>query len=310
MTVININVQQKLNALYDLASSYGCEAVLGAELKNYVSFRTGGACDVLITPKSVDALKKVLCEIKKNEIPLTVLGNGSNVLVPDDGIRGAVIRIADGICDLCLVDETTIYCGAGTKLVTVCNFALQNSLSGIEFAYGIPGSVGGAAYMNAGAYGGEMKNIVTKVCHIDNNGIDGSLDAAEIGYGYRTSAYCKNGFIITGIFIKLQKGEKDAIKAKMDELLGKRKDKQPLEYPSAGSTFKRPDGYFAGALIEQCGLKGKKIGGAAVSEKHAGFVINEGNATSTDILMLIDYIKATVKAETGVTLEPEVKILR
>ena len=188
--------------------------------------------------------------------------------------------------------------------------ALENSLTGLEFAFGIPGSVGGAIFMNAGAYGGEMKDVVAKVYHVDKDGNEGCLIGDNLSFGYRTSAYEQNGYIITGMEISLNKGNHSEIKEKMAELLGKRKDKQPLEYPSAGSTFKRPEGYFAGALIEECGLKGKQIGGAKISEKHAGFVINYDNATTNDILELMDFVTKTVKEEKGVLLTPEVRILR
>ncbi|MBQ5884749.1 MAG: UDP-N-acetylmuramate dehydrogenase, partial [Clostridia bacterium] len=182
--------------------------------------------------------------------------------------------------------------------------------TGLEFAFGIPGSVGGAIFMNAGAYGGEMKDVITKAYHIDREGNEGCLIGDNLSFGYRTSAYKKNDCIITGVEISLKKGNPAEIKEKMAELLGKRKDKQPLEYPSAGSTFKRSDGYFAGALIEECGLKGKQIGGAKISEKHAGFVINYDNATTNDILELMDFVTKTVKEEKGVLLTPEVRILR
>jgi UDP-N-acetylmuramate dehydrogenase len=209
-----------------------------------------------------------------------------------------------------MLDENTIECESGVMMKALCNFALDNSLSGLEFAFGIPGNLGGAVYMNAGAYGGEMKDVVTKVYHVDKEGNEGLILGDNLAFGYRTSAYEHNGYIITGAEFSLKKGDKAEIKEKMSDLLGRRKDKQPLEYPSAGSTFKRPEGYFAGALIEECNLKGKQIGGARVSEKHAGFIINYDNATSSDILKLIDFVKETVEKEKGVTLTPEVRILR
>ncbi|MBE6749208.1 MAG: UDP-N-acetylmuramate dehydrogenase [Ruminococcaceae bacterium] len=302
--VINItNLKNK-------ALGLGCEVKENVSMKDYTTFKTGGNCQLLISPNSAGALSEIIKECNKTDTPYTVLGNGSNVLVSDDGLEGVVIHIADGLNKIKLSDETTIYCEAGVKLGTLCNFALENSLTGLEFAFGIPGSVGGAIFMNAGAYGGEMKDVVTKVYHIDKDGNEGCLIRDNLAFGYRTSAYESNGFIITGVEIELQKGENSEIKEKMNDLLGRRKDKQPLEYPSAGSTFKRPEGYFAGALIEECGLKGKQIGGARVSEKHAGFVINYDNATTSDILSLMDFIVDTVKREKGVTLTPEVRILR
>jgi UDP-N-acetylmuramate dehydrogenase len=208
-----------------------------------------------------------------------------------------------------LLDETTIYCEAGASLKALCMFALENSLSGLEFAYGIPGTLGGAVYMNAGAYGGEMKDVLYSVNHIDNDGNNGTLNKENLDLGYRHSAYTNNGFVITSAVIKLTKADKKDIKEAMDDKLQRRKDKQPLEYPSAGSTFKRPEGYFAGALIEDCGLKGYTVGGAQVSEKHAGFVINKGGATATDVMTLISDVQRIVKEKHGVTLETEVKIV-
>ena len=296
--------------LKNIATEFGCKFIENASMKEYTTFRTGGNCPLLISPNSITALREILKECNESDIPYTVLGNGSNVLVDDNGLKSIVIHIADDLNKITLLDETTIFCEAGVKLGTLCNFALDNSLTGLEFAFGIPGSVGGAIFMNAGAYGGEMKDVVAKVYHVDKDGNEGCLMGDNLSFGYRTSAYKKNDCIITGVEISLKKGNPAEIKEKMAELLGKRKDKQPLEYPSAGSTFKRPDGYFAGALIEECGLKGKQIGGAKISEKHAGFVINYDNATTNDILELMDFVTKTVKEEKGVLLTPEVRILR
>ena len=297
-------------SIKSVAEKYACKTIENASMKDFTTFNTGGICPLVVSPSGTEALSEILKVCKKSGVPYTVLGNGSNVLVSDDGIDGIVIHIADGLSKLTLTDENTIFCEAGLKLGTLCNFALENSLSGLEFAFGIPGSVGGAIFMNAGAYGGEMKDVVSRVYHIDRDGNEGSFTPDELLFGYRTSVYENNGFIVTGVEFTLKKGDKAKIKETMNELLGRRKDKQPLEFPSAGSTFKRPEGHFAGALIEQCSLKGKQIGGARVSEKHAGFVINTGNATTRDILDLIEFIKATVKEETGVTLSPEVRFLR
>ena len=304
MMVINITT------LKNKALELGCEVKENVSMKDYTTFKTGGNCELLISPNSIGALSEIVKECNKSNTPYTVLGNGSNVLVSDDGLNGIVIYIAEGLSEIRLLNDTTIYCEAGVKLGTLCNFALDNSLSGLEFAFGIPGSVGGAVFMNAGAYNGEMSNVVTKVYHIDNNGVEGYFTSNELKFGYRTSAYEKNGYIITGAEFSLEKGNHTEIKEKMTDLLGRRKDKQPLEYPSAGSTFKRPETGFAGAYIEQCGLKGKQIGGAMVSEKHAGFIINYDNATSSDILKLMDYVKETIEKEKGVTLTPEVRFLR
>ena len=304
MMVINItNLKNKALAL-------GCEVKENVSMKDYTTFKTGGNCQLLISPNSTGALSEIVKECNKSDIPYTVLGNGSNVLVSDEGLNGIVIYVADGLSKIKLLNDTTIYCEAGVKLGTLCNFALDKSLTGLEFAFGIPGSVGGAVFMNAGAYGGEMKDVVTKVYHIDKDGNEGFLIGDNLAFSYRKSAYEENGYIITGVEFSLVKGPQTEIKEKMTELLGKRKDKQPLEYPSAGSTFKRPEVGFAGAFIEECGLKGKQIGGAMVSEKHAGFIINYDNATTDDILKLMDYIKETVKKEKGVLLTPEVRFLR
>lgn len=299
-----------INLLVDLAVSKGCEVNRNGSLKELTSFKTGGAVNAVITPKSASALAEVLKVCKKLDVKVTLLGNGSNVLAPDSGLDGVVIRTVGGLTALCLTDEQTIFCGAGVSLSKLCIFAYENSLTGLEFAYGIPGSAGGAAYMNAGAYGGEMKDVVLFCSHIDNNFHEGKLFAADLEYGYRKSVYMKNEFTITGICVELEKGNKPEIKAKMDDLMGRRRTKQPLEYPSAGSIFTRPKGHFAGELIERCGLKGYSIGGAQVSEKHAGFIINTGGASTSDVLELIEHIQRTVFEKTGVNLQEEVKILR
>jgi UDP-N-acetylmuramate dehydrogenase len=238
-----------------------------------------------------------------------IVGNGSNLLVSDEGIDGVVIRLDGELRQIALLDETTVYCGAGISLATLCKFALKNGLSGLEFAWGIPGTVGGAVFMNAGAYGGEMKDVVHSVTHISKSGEIGRTDRDNLGFGYRTSVYRQNDCIITGVTLKLQKAQELEIQAKMDDFLLRRTTKQPLEFPSAGSVFKRPEGAFAGALIEQCGLKGRQIGGAQVSEKHAGFIINRSQATAADVKNLIKEIQTKVKADTGYDLECELIIL-
>jgi UDP-N-acetylmuramate dehydrogenase len=209
-----------------------------------------------------------------------------------------------------LIDENVIFAQAGASLTKVCRFALENELSGLEFAYGIPGSCGGAAFMNAGAYGGEMRDVLYKCEHIDSNGNLGALQGDELELSYRHSAYYNNNCIVTGLYFKLDNGDKDEIKSKMTDLIGRRKEKQPIEYPSAGSTFKRPEGYFAGALIQECGLKGATVGGAQVSEKHAGFVINIGGATCNDVLELCKKVSDTVYKEKGVKLEMEIRVTK
>lgn len=277
-------------------------------MKNHTSFRTGGNAEVFSIPKNESEIKAILNLCNKENVPCFVLGNGSNILVPDEGIRNrVVIYLGDNLSYINEKEDGTIVAGAGTKLIQLCRYALSKELSGLEFAYGIPGSVGGAAYMNAGAYGGEMKDVLVKINHINEDGTDGFTEGDEMDLSYRHSAYSSEKKIITSVELKLQNGDKEEIESKMKDFLGRRKDKQPLEYPSAGSVFKRPEGYFAGALIEQSGLKGKRIGGAMVSEKHAGFIINYDNATTSDVLELIDFCRETVKDKFGVTLEAEIK---
>lgn len=292
-----------------LAKELGSDVEHNAPMCKYTSFKTGGNAAVLINVNSILSLQKIIKVCKEGSVPFFVLGNGSNVLVRDGGIDGVVIRMGAEVSKITLSDENTIIAEAGASLKSICMFALEHSLTGLEFAYGIPGTLGGAVYMNAGAYGGEMKDVLSSVSHIDLNGDIGELSKENLDLSYRHSAYAQNGFVITEAKISLKKGNSADIKAKMKELLSKRKKKQPIEFPSAGSTFKRPEGYFAGALIEDCNLKGKSIGGAQVSEKHAGFIINKNKATATDILDLIKFVQDAVFEKHGVHLETEVKII-
>lgn len=294
--------------IIDLCKETECEYSTESLLKEHTSFKIGGKADLTVFPNSTEKIAKLVCAAKENNIPLLVIGKGSNLLVSDNGFRGLVICTGK-FEKIELIDDTTIRCTSGTPLLKLCRFALENSLSGLEFAYGIPGSAGGAAYMNAGAYGGEMKNVLISCEHIDENGNISSLSGEELRLGYRCSAYTDSGFIITSLTLKLNKGDKNEIEAEMNELMKKRKEKQPLDFPSAGSTFKRPEGYFAGALIEQCGLKGCRVGGAMVSEKHAGFIVNAKDASSEDVIRLIAHCRKVVFEKTGVMLEPEVKII-
>lgn len=305
-----MNISDRFQELYNYALSLGCDASTGERMSAYTSFKTGGPCGVRLSPSDANQLKDIITKANLLSIPFVVLGNGTNVLVPDEGIEKAIIIIGDKMADISLEGDDTLSFSAGTNLVALCRFALEKSLSGLEFAFGIPGTCGGAVFMNAGAYGGEMKDVLTEITHLTPDMRVETITAEEADLSYRHSIYKNNGCIILSAKVKLQKDSKEDIKARMDDFLGRRKAKQPLEYPSAGSTFKRPEGYFAGALIEQCNLKGKSIGGAQVSEKHAGFVINRGGATSSDILELIEHIYNIVKKETGITLEPEVIVLR
>ena len=279
-------------------------------MTSHTTFKIGGAARLVTEPKSADEIAMIVKKCNELGIRYMAIGNGSNLLVDDDGINACVILLGKEFSDVRLIDDTTIYAEAGAQLIKVCRLALDNSLSGLEFAYGIPGSCGGAAFMNAGAYGGEMKDVLFKCDHVTADGEKGVLEGGDLKLSYRHSAYYDNGCIITGLYIKLKKGNATEIKAKMDDLLGRRKDKQPLEYPSAGSTFKRPEGYFAGALIEECNLKGASVGGAQVSEKHAGFVINKGGATCKDVLNLCKKVSDTVYENKGVKLEMEIRVTK
>ncbi len=291
------------------AENLGATVEFEAPMKKYTTFKCGGNASLLITPDSVGCLKCVVEYCRERNIEPLVIGNGSNLLVTDNGIDNVVIKIGSKMSIIELVDETTIFCQAGASLKSLCMFALENSLSGLEFAYGIPGTLGGAVYMNAGAYGGEMKDVLESVMCIDSNGEYLTFEKDKLDLGYRKSVFTENGYPILSATLKLKKADKKDIKAAMDDKLRRRKDKQPLEFPSAGSTFKRPEGYFAGALIENSGLKGYTVGGAQVSEKHAGFVINKGGATTNDVLTLIKDVQDKVYENFGVHLETEVKII-
>lgn len=279
-------------------------------LKNHCTFKIGGPAEILFVPQDEDALIAAVKFANLYNVPLRVLGNGSNVLISDKGLKGITLKLKGGLTDMMYLGGGNIACGAGVSLKKLCTFALENSLTGLEFAYGIPGSVGGAIYMNGGAYGGEIKNVLASVRSVSLK--DGSVKEApvsELDMSYRHTAFMTNDEIVTAGYFKLETGSKEEIEAKMSELLGKRKASQPLEYPSAGSTFKRPPEGYAAAHIEQCGLKGHSHGGAMVSPKHAGFVINTGNAVFDDVIAIMDEIKQTVFEQHGVMLEPEVEIL-
>ncbi len=273
-------------------------------MKNHTSFKIGGDCDYFVMPENTQQLKAVIGMAKELNIPVFVLGKGSNLLVSDNGIEGIVISMA-GLNEI-TVNGDEITASAGVSVANLCTTALQNSLSGIEFAYGIPGSVGGGLYMNCGAYGGQFSDAVVKAEYLSRDGEVVTIDAKDMYLGYRTSIFKQNGGIVLSATFKLIKGEPAKIKAAMDDYMERRITKQPLEYPSAGSVFKRPEGYFAGALIEQNNLKGFTIGGAQVSEKHAGFIINYENATANDVKSLIKEIQSVVKKADGVDLEPEI----
>ena len=295
--------------IYNLAEILGCEARKDEPLSRHTTFKIGGNADTYVKVTSASKLSAILKECKESDVDYLIIGNGSNLLASDDGYRGVIIRLDGEFRKIALVDEDTIYCGAGASLAALCKFAQSSGLSGLEFAWGIPGTVGGAVFMNAGAYGGEMKDVVYSVNHITPDGETGRTEKEDLAFGYRTSLYRSNKAIITGVTLKLKKDNPDDIRARMDDYLSRRSSKQPLEFPSAGSVFKRPEGAFAGALIEQCGLKGHSHGGAQVSEKHAGFIINRNNATAHDVKSLIREVQTKVFDETGYNLECELIIL-
>lgn len=294
----------RLDRLRDVLKAREISFRTGEPMKCHTGFKTGGAADVFVRPDSAEQLKTALKACAEYGVPCFILGNGTNLLVCDEGIRGAVISTC-GINKI-TVDGETVKAGAGASLSAVCTAARDNGLAGLEFAYGIPGTAGGALYMNAGAYGGETADVAKSAEYVTENGEIGTLDVSEMGLCYRGSVFKKGGKIITSVTFALKKGDRREITEKMQEIMGRRRDKQPLEYPSAGSTFKRPEGFFAGALIEKNGLKGLTVGGAQVSEKHAGFIINRGGASSRDITELISRVRNAVREGDGVTLEPEV----
>lgn len=299
-----------MTELIDFLKKIKCDYAVDEPMSKHTTFKIGGNAKVVAYPSSEEQISQIVKFTKENEIRLLTVGNGSNLLVADEGIDACVMILDDHFAGIKLIDDETIFALSGTLLIKVCRFAYENGLSGLEFAYGIPGSCGGGAFMNAGAYGGEMKDVMFRCSHIDQNGDRGFLEGDDMRLGYRHSAYYDNGCIITGVYLKLKKADKAEIKSKMDDFMSRRREKQPLEYPSAGSTFKRPEGYFAGALIQECNLKGKRVGGAEVSEKHAGFVINKGNATCKDVLDLCELVSDTIKKEKGVSLEMEIRVTK
>lgn len=285
----------------------GIKVIRDARMSEYTTLKLGGPADWLAFPANRDETVRLISEAGQAKMPVTVIGHGSNLLVLDGGIRGLVIRIGKEMSEV-RTEGNTVYAQAGAMLGTVAAAAAEAGLAGLEFASGIPGTVGGGAFMNAGAYGGEMAQVVTRVDGIRPDGTPFSFTGSEMHFGYRTSRAAEENLIVTDVVMTLQAGSRDEIRARMQELNRRRNEKQPLNLPSAGSTFKRPEGYFAGALIEQCGLKGYTIGGAQVSEKHAGFLVNMGNSAK-DFMGLIRYVQKTVLEQTGVKLETEVRII-
>lgn len=275
-------------------------------MKNHTSFKIGGPADEFCAPKSIGEIEECIKYAEENKKPYFVIGNGSNILVSDKGIRGLVIKISGEFSGYEFFKDT-VKAKSGVLLSTLAKAAQKNSLCGMEFASGIPGTLGGAIYMNAGAYGGEMRDIVKSVTYLEK----GEIKKIESGFqfGYRKSIFAELGAIILEAELQLKSGDFDEIKAKMEDFKARRTEKQPLNLPSAGSVFKRPVGHFAGGLIEEAGLKGYSIGGARVSEKHAGFIVNTGGATAEDVLSLIEYIQKVIREKYSIELETEVKMM-
>ena len=296
-------------AIEKLCGVLGSDAVrLEEPMKAHTSFRIGGPAELFLTPENAAQLAEAIRILRRHEIPVFILGNGSNLLVRDKGIRGAVVQLSGRMSAL-ETDGTALYAEGGALLSAAAAKAAEAGLTGLEFASGIPGSIGGAVMMNAGAYGGEMKDVLESVDVLTRDLRRETLPVEKIGLSYRHSGLAERGDIVLGVRFRLGQGDPQAIQARMAELAEQRREKQPLQYPSAGSTFKRPEGYFAGKLIQDAGLKGKTIGGAQVSEKHAGFLINTGNATAGEMLELIAFCQRTVEEKFGVRLETEVRIV-
>ncbi|MBQ8619011.1 MAG: UDP-N-acetylmuramate dehydrogenase [Clostridia bacterium] len=293
-----------------VAANFAPERIIPrAPLARYTTFRVGGPADVLVNIADTREIATALRAAKNASVKATIIGNGSNLLIRDGGIRGLVIRIA-GECSAIRREGNTLYAKAGISMSAAAQFALSEGLAGLAELAGIPGTLGGGVIMNAGAYGGELSQVVTRVEGVSlSDGKPVSFEGEELGFSYRHSAMMDAGVIVTDVVMELTPGDPDAIRARMDECNRARREKQPLNFPSAGSTFKRPAGLFAAKLIDDCGLRGLRIGDAQVSEKHAGFVVNLGHATAHDILALMDEIKSRVYSATGVTLDPEIRIL-
>lgn len=300
----------KEDLLNQFCSVLGSDNVMMDEpMSKHTTFRVGGPADFYLNPHSTEELKRALCICKEENIPYFIIGNGSNLLVSDEGYRGVVIQIYRNMSETEVQGETKIRAKAGALLSAVAKTALNHSLTGMEFASGIPGTIGGAVVMNAGAYGGEMKDILEEVTVLTKEGEVKTLAASELELGYRTSIVMKEGYIVLEAVLNLEKGDAQKIGHRMNELKEQRVSKQPLEFPSAGSTFKRPEGYFAGKLIMDAGLAGYQVGGAQISAKHCGFVINAGGAAAGDVYRLICQVQKIVYDKFQVKLETEVKML-
>lgn len=285
-----------------------CQNVPDEPMALHTTFRIGGPAHRFVVAKTAAQLKGALEELDRQGIPRLILGKGSDLLIGDRGFPGAVLCLAGEFQEITLLPGGVVRAGAAASLASACAFARDRGLSGLEFAWGIPGSVGGAVYMNAGAYGGEMKDVVQRAGHFDSQGRPGAYEGAELDFSYRRSRYTGSSQVIAFGEFRLHPGDPLEIGARMEELMARRKEKQPYDMPSAGSVFKRPKTGYAAALIDQCGLKGRRIGGAQVSEKHAGFIVNTGGATCRDVVELMELIQKTVAERTGIELEPEVRV--
>ena len=300
---------EKINQIITEAEKLRCPIQRGALLKDYTTFKIGGACDLLININGEDSIVKLIPLAEQLGIPYYVFGKGSNLIVDSAGVDGIVFVIGDYFSNIIQKDDTTLICTSGTSILQICETTLDKCLSGFEFAYGIPGTLGGAVYMNAGAWGGEMKDVITNVKAMDRLGNVKTYNLEELNFSYRHSRFSETKEIIISAEIHLNKSNKIDIKKKMDNLLFTRKSKQPIEFLSAGSTFKNPKGTSASLLIDQCGLKGSSVGDAEVSTKHAGFIINKGNANFEQLMELINFVKKTVKEKKGFELQCEPQII-
>jgi UDP-N-acetylmuramate dehydrogenase len=285
----------------------GC-LLLNEPMSKHTTFKIGGPADYFVMPASAEEVSRVVKIAKEYNLPITIVGNGSNMLVLDKGIRGLVLNFSSAMADI-REQDGVIIAGAGALLKDVSNFAAEKSMFGMEFAIGIPGSIGGAVFMNAGAYEGDTSSVVSAATAVCPDGDIRRFTRDELAFSYRHSCFQENGCLICEVELNLKQGTRNFIRSKMDDFTMRRESKQPLEMPSAGSTFKRPTGHFAGTLIEQAGLKGLRVGGAEVSRKHAGFVVNAGGATAKDVLNLIKKVQELVYEHAGVRLEPEVRII-
>ena len=312
--ILNIHVEAFMaysaHFAADLAAAYPQIPLrLNEPMAVHTTFRIGGPAACMALPRSAQQLSELLVFAREREVPVLLLGGGSNLLCPDEGLDCLVIKTKEGLTNLELIGENRIRAGSGVTMARLAQFAAQNGLAGLEFAQGIPGTVGGGIYMNAGAYGGEMSQVVVRSEAVSRAGEYRTLSGMEHGFSYRKSAYMDTGEVVVSAEFVLAPDEPSAIRERMQDLASRRREKQPLEYPSAGSAFKRPEGAYAAALIDQCGLKGLQVGGAAVSEKHAGFIVNLGGATADDVKQLIALVQQRVEKETGFCLEPEIRIL-